>query len=100
MPHGDAPLSTGSNHKIALPVLRALKKMYGPVDLIHVDAHADVNGEMFGEIIAAGTCPGSAYGLYLSFITIESDSASDPELKVAANLFQRVFQLFDKYFGP
>jgi guanidinobutyrase len=32
-----------------------MAKKHGPVALIHIDAHADVNDEMFGEKIAHGT---------------------------------------------
>lgn len=49
------PLTLGGDHTIVLPILRAVKKKYGPVGLIHVDAHADVNDTMFGEKIAHGT---------------------------------------------
>jgi guanidinobutyrase len=49
------PLTMGGDHTIALPILRALKQKYGPVAMIHVDAHADVNDQMFGERIAHGT---------------------------------------------
>ncbi len=49
------PLTLGGDHTIALPILRALAAKHGPVALIHVDAHADVNPEMFGERIAHGT---------------------------------------------
>jgi guanidinobutyrase len=49
------PLTMGGDHTIALPILRSLFKRYGPVALVHVDAHADVNDEMFGEPIAHGT---------------------------------------------
>ncbi|MBY4677509.1 agmatinase [Marinobacterium arenosum] len=55
MEHGIAPLTLGGDHTIALPILRALKKKHGPVGLIHVDAHADINDHMFGEKIAHGT---------------------------------------------
>lgn len=49
------PLTIGGDHTIALPILRAIAKQHGPVALVHVDAHADVNDEMFGEPIAHGT---------------------------------------------
>jgi len=49
------PLTLGGDHTIALPILRALAAKHGPVALIHVDAHADVNPDMFGEPIAHGT---------------------------------------------
>ena len=49
------PLTLGGDHTIALPILRAMAAKHGPVGLIHVDAHADVNEEMFGEPVAHGT---------------------------------------------
>ena len=53
--HGCRPLTLGGDHTIALPILRALRKKHGPVGLVHVDAHADINEHMFGEAIAHGT---------------------------------------------
>ena len=52
---GCIPLTLGGDHTITLPILRAMCKHYGPVGLVHVDAHADVNDTMFGEAIAHGT---------------------------------------------
>ena len=52
---GCRPLTLGGDHTIALPILRAIARHYGPVALVHVDAHADVNEAMFGEPIAHGT---------------------------------------------
>ncbi|GAC1037830.1 agmatinase [Pseudomonas sp. No.117] len=53
--HDVIPLTLGGDHTLTLPILRALKKKYGAVGLVHVDAHADVNEHMFGEKIAHGT---------------------------------------------
>lgn len=53
--HPVTPISIGGDHTITLPILRAVAKKHGPVALIHVDAHADVNDTMFGEPIAHGT---------------------------------------------
>jgi guanidinobutyrase len=52
---GCVPLTLGGDHTIALPILRAVAARHGPVALVHVDAHADVNDTMFGERIAHGT---------------------------------------------
>ncbi|MFX1767028.1 agmatinase [Paraburkholderia sp. A1RI-2L] len=49
------PITLGGDHTITLPILRAIHRKHGPVGLIHVDAHADVNDTMFGEKIAHGT---------------------------------------------
>lgn len=55
------PMAMGGDHSITLPILRAMAKRYGPVALIHVDAHADVNDEMFGEKETHGTVFRRAY---------------------------------------
>ena len=52
---GCIPLTLGGDHTIVLPILRAIARKHGPVALVHVDAHADVNDDMFGERIAHGT---------------------------------------------
>lgn len=49
------PLAIGGDHSITLPILRAIAAKHGPVALVHVDAHADVNDEMFGERETHGT---------------------------------------------
>jgi len=53
--HDVIPLTLGGDHTLTLPVLRAIAEKHGPVGLIHVDAHADINDHMFGEAIAHGT---------------------------------------------
>ncbi|MEM7122583.1 MAG: agmatinase [Pseudomonadota bacterium] len=53
--HDCIPLTLGGDHTIVFPILRALKKKHGPLGMVHVDAHADVNDLMFGEPIAHGT---------------------------------------------
>ena len=45
----------GGDHTIVLPILRAMRKRHGPVGLVHIDAHTDINDTMFGERIAHGT---------------------------------------------
>jgi len=52
---GCKPLTLGGDHTITLPILRAVAAKHGPVGLVHVDAHADINENMFGEKIAHGT---------------------------------------------
>ncbi|WP_191060283.1 agmatinase [Geminicoccus harenae] len=52
---GCIPLGLGGDHTLVYPILRAMAKKHGPVGLIHVDAHADINDQMFGEKIAHGT---------------------------------------------
>jgi guanidinobutyrase len=52
---GCIPLSMGGDHTITYPILRAAHKVHGPVGVVHVDAHADVNGAQFGEAVTHGT---------------------------------------------
>ena len=54
--HGVIPLTLGGDHTLTWPILRAIRERHGPVALIHVDAHADINDTMFGETVAHG-CP-------------------------------------------
>ena len=53
--HDAKPASVGGDHTITLPILRAIHKKHGPVAMVHVDAHADINDHQFGEKIAHGT---------------------------------------------
>lgn len=55
------PMAIGGDHSITLPILRSIARRHGPVALIHVDAHADVNDEMFGERETHGTVFRRAY---------------------------------------
>ncbi|MEL6608744.1 MAG: agmatinase [Pseudomonadota bacterium] len=59
--HDVIPATLGGDHTLTLPVLRAIAKKHGPVALVHVDAHADVNDEMFGERETHGTVFRRAY---------------------------------------
>ena len=52
---GAKTVSMGGDHTITLPILRAQHKVHGPVAMVHVDAHADVNDHMFGETVTHGT---------------------------------------------
>ena len=53
--HGVIPVGLGGDHTVVLPVLRAIAARHGPVGLVHIDAHTDINDTMFGERIAHGT---------------------------------------------
>ncbi len=54
---GCRTLSMGGDHVVTLPVLRAHAKRHGyqTLGVVHVDAHADVNDDMFGERETHGT---------------------------------------------
>lgn len=55
------PVALGGDHSLTLPILRSIAKKHGPVALVHVDAHADVNEHMFGERETHGTVFRRAY---------------------------------------
>lgn len=55
------PITLGGDHSITYPILQAVAEKHGPVALIHIDAHADINDAMFGEPIAHGTTFRRAY---------------------------------------
>ncbi|XP_033119543.1 agmatinase, mitochondrial-like [Anneissia japonica] len=53
--NGCIPLTMGGDHTLTYPVLQAIADKYGPVGLVHVDAHNDTQDTMLGEKIAHGT---------------------------------------------
>ncbi|XP_037283206.1 guanidinobutyrase [Rhipicephalus microplus] len=53
--HGCVPVGIGGDHTTTYPVLRAIKEKHGPVGLLHLDAHADVNPTMMHCEVAHGT---------------------------------------------
>ena len=53
---GAIPLTLGGDHTLTWPILRAMKKKHGPVALIHVDAHADINDTMFAVLGRMAAC--------------------------------------------
>jgi agmatinase len=48
-------ISVGGDHSIALPLLRAVARVFGPVALVHFDAHLDTWDRYFGEWYTHGT---------------------------------------------
>jgi agmatinase len=53
---GAVPLVVGGDHSITLPILRALAAAYGPVAVVHVDAHLDTSdGTLWGDDYHHGT---------------------------------------------
>jgi agmatinase len=48
-------LALGGDHTIALPLLRAVKAMHGPVAVVHFDAHLDTWDSYFGAPYTHGT---------------------------------------------
>lgn len=52
---GAVPVSCGGDHSISLPILRALRKKYSPISLVHFDAHSDCGKVYFGKKYGHGT---------------------------------------------
>lgn len=53
---GAAPFVVGGDHSVALPTLRALAKVHGPVAVVHVDAHLDTStADTWGDDFHHGT---------------------------------------------
>lgn len=48
-------VTIGGDHTIALPLLRAVKERFGPVALVHFDAHLDTWDTYFGQPYTHGT---------------------------------------------
>jgi agmatinase len=43
------PLSLGGDHSVTYPILKALKEIHGPMNILHVDAHTDLYDEFEGD---------------------------------------------------
>ncbi|AAZ54096.1 agmatinase [Thermobifida fusca YX] len=52
---GTRLVTLGGDHTIALPLLRAVHRVHGPVALLHFDAHLDTWDTYFGEPYTHGT---------------------------------------------
>jgi agmatinase len=53
---GIVPFLAGGDHSITLPALRAVQARFGPVAVVHVDAHFDTSGaEIWGDDFHHGT---------------------------------------------
>ncbi|XP_066493514.1 guanidino acid hydrolase, mitochondrial [Tiliqua scincoides] len=52
---GCTPLTLGGDHTITYPILQAIAEKYGPLGLVHVDAHTDTGDQALGEKIYHGT---------------------------------------------
>ena len=48
-------LAIGGDHTIALPLLRVVRERFGPVALVHFDAHLDTWDTYFGAPVTHGT---------------------------------------------
>lgn len=49
------PFIAGGDHSITLPVLRAIKRRHGPVNLLHLDSHFDFWDSHWGERFTHGS---------------------------------------------
>ncbi|HEU5418289.1 MAG TPA: agmatinase [Streptosporangiaceae bacterium] len=54
-PEGQPLVTLGGDHTIALPLLRAVNRVHGPVALVHFDAHLDTWPAYFGEEYTHGS---------------------------------------------
>ncbi len=43
------PLSLGGDHSVTYPILKALKDIHGPMNILHVDAHTDLYEDYEGD---------------------------------------------------
>jgi agmatinase len=49
------PFVAGGDHSITLPILRAMKRVHGKVNLVHFDSHYDFWDKYWGQIYTHGT---------------------------------------------
>ena len=46
---GAVPVVLGGDHSVSYPVVRAAAEAYGPLDILHFDAHPDLYDELYGD---------------------------------------------------
>lgn len=46
---GAVPISLGGDHMVTGPIVAALAKVYGPINILHVDAHPDLYDDFEGD---------------------------------------------------
>ncbi len=49
-------ISLGGDHSVTYPILKAFYEVYGPLDILHIDAHGDLYEEFEGDRYSHG-CP-------------------------------------------
>ena len=86
---GPGTVTLGGDHTIVLPILRALHAVHGPVGLVHVDAHTDINDTMFGEKVAHGT----------PFRRAVEEGLLDPKRTVQIGIRGALYSNHDKDWG-
>jgi len=52
---GAKPMTIGGDHTIALPLLRVMREIHGPIAVVHFDAHLDTWDTYFGAPYTHGT---------------------------------------------
>ena len=87
---GCKPITLGGDHTITLPILRALHRRHGPIGLIHIDAHADVNDTMFGESIAHGIQRAVAAGAQSVGVRRAADFTWDRAVQAHVDLYKEL----------
>ena len=70
------PLAMGGDHTISYPILQAIKEKHGPVGLLLVDGHTDLQDNAMGEKVVHGT----------PFRRAIEEDLIDPELVVQIGL--------------
>lgn len=90
---GQRLVTLGGDHTIALPLLRAMNQIHGPVALVHFDAHLDTWPSYFGAAYTHGTPfrRASEEGLFLS--------ECSAHVGIRGSLYDRGDLLDDKAMG-
>ncbi|GFS94632.1 agmatinase, mitochondrial [Nephila pilipes] len=83
------PITLGGDHTITYPILQAVKEKYGPVGLVHIDAHADISDSIMGCKISHET----------PFKRAFDDGALDPKRVVQIGLRGTTYTTKDYQWG-
>jgi len=46
---GAVPVALGGDHSVSYPIVKAVREMFGSLDILHFDAHPDLYDELYGD---------------------------------------------------
>lgn len=93
MDHNIKPIFIGGEHSISLGVIKALKRNYDDLTIVHLDAHRDFADQLIGEKYSHGTVMRRIYDLGVKeIIQIGIRSSSREEEKFVKDINVQTFK--------
>jgi agmatinase len=91
------PIILGGDHSITYPILKAVAKYHGPVEILHFDAHPDLYEDLYGDRLSHA-CPFARImenGLAKSLVQLGVRAATADQRAVARRRGVRMVEMKD-----